>query len=76
MPLRPRPPRLFAGPDTSFPGSDYSDEEREFLMAMERYKRRQGRPFPTWREVLHVAHRLGYRRVAAPGGKRGSNRRT
>jgi len=64
MTLRPGPPRLVAGPDTALPGSDYSDEERAFLVAIERYKRRNRRPFPTWREVLHVAHCLGYRRVA------------
>ncbi len=64
MPLRPGPPRLVAGPDTAMPGCDYSDEERAFLVAIESYKRRQRRPFPTWREVLHVAHCLGYRRVA------------
>jgi hypothetical protein len=64
MPPRPGPPRLVAGPDTALPGSDYSDDEREFLVAIEKYKRRHRRPFPTWREVLHVAHCLGYRRVA------------
>jgi hypothetical protein len=64
MPPRPGPPRLTAGPDTAFPGSDYSDEERRFLMAIESYKRRHRRPFPTWREVLHVAQCLGYRKVA------------
>jgi hypothetical protein len=61
-----RRPRLVSGPDCEFPGSDYSDEEREFLMAMESYKRRNHRPFPTWREVLYVANNLGYRRVADP----------
>ena len=64
MPLRPGPPRLVAGPETALPGSDYSDEEREFFMAIDRYKRRHHRPFPTWREVLHIVHCLGYRRVA------------
>jgi hypothetical protein len=64
MPLRPGPPRLVAGPDTALPGSDYTDDERAFLVAIEGYKRRNRRPFPTWREVLHVAHCLGYRRVA------------
>jgi hypothetical protein len=72
MPLRPGPPRLVAGPDSDFPGADYSDEERTFLMAMESYKRRNHRPFPTWREVLYVAHNLGYRRVAEPVVKSGA----
>ena len=66
MPPRSGPPRLVAGPDAALPGSDYSDEERAFLVAVERYKRRHRRPFPTWREVLHVAHCLGYRKVAEP----------
>jgi len=54
---------LFTGPDEVFPGSDYSTDEAAFIMAMERYKRERKRPFPTWREVLHVALSLGYRRV-------------
>ena len=66
MKCRAAPSRLVSGPDTDFPGSDYSDEEREFLMAMESYKRRNHRPFPTWREVLHIVYCLGYRRVAEP----------
>jgi hypothetical protein len=66
MPPRPGQCRLIVGPDASLPGCDYSDEEREFLVAIESYKRRNRRPFPTWREVLHVAHCLGYRKVAAP----------
>jgi len=64
MPPRPGPPRTVSGPDSDFPGGDFTDDEREFLVAVEGYKRRHRRPFPTWREVLHVAHCLGYRRVA------------
>ena len=55
---------------------DYNDDETEFMKAMDRYKRENRRPFPTWSEVLEVLHSLGYRRVAEPtdlpGGKRGS----
>jgi hypothetical protein len=43
----------------------YSDEEWEFMQAMERYKRTKQRPFPTWREVLGVLKELGYRKVAS-----------
>ena len=53
-----------AGPEEIFPGHDYSDEEREFLVAIERYKRERRRPFPTCREVLAVLLSLGYRRVS------------
>jgi hypothetical protein len=55
---------------------DYNDDETEFMKAMDRYKRENRRPFPTWSEVLEVLYSLGYRRVAEPtelpGGKRGS----
>ena len=43
-----------------------SDEQFEFLMAIDEYKRRNARPFPTWTEVLEVIKALGYRRVAEP----------
>jgi len=46
-------------------GSDYSDEELEFLQAIEQYKRVHRRPFPTWREVLHVFKSLGWRKPPA-----------
>ena len=42
---------------------DYSDEETVFMKAMERYKRENRRPFPTWSEVLEVLRALGYRKV-------------
>ncbi len=43
---------------------DYSEPEVEFMRAMDDYKRRSGRQFPTWSEVLEVMHCLGYRKVA------------
>ena len=53
---------------------DYNLDETEFMKAMDRYKRENRRPFPTWSEVLEVLYSLGYRRVAEatalPGGKR------
>ena len=45
---------------------DYSGGEVEFMRAMDDYKRRSGRPFPTWSEVLEVLISLGYRKVAEP----------
>jgi hypothetical protein len=42
---------------------DYSLEEIEFMRAMDDYKRRSGRPFPTWSEVLEVVRSLGYGKV-------------
>ncbi len=45
---------------------DYSIGEVEFMKAMDDYKRKSGRPFPTWSEVLEVLMSLGYRKVAEP----------
>lgn len=44
---------------------DYQPDEIEFMKAMDDYKRRSGRQFPTWSEVLEVIRDLGYRKVAA-----------
>ena len=43
-----------------------SDEQFEFLMAIDNYKRTNSRPFPTWTEILEVIKALGYRKVAEP----------
>jgi len=43
-----------------------SDEQFEFLMAIDEYKRKNTRPFPTWTEILEVIKTLGYRKVAEP----------
>ena len=43
-----------------------SDEQFQFLMAIDEYKRKNTRPFPTWTEVLEVIKALGYRKVAEP----------
>jgi len=43
-----------------------SDEQFEFLMAIDEYKRANSRPFPTWTEVLEIVKALGYRKVAEP----------
>lgn len=50
--------------DATFPGCEYTDEEREFLVAMDRYKRDTGHKFPTWSEVLKVLKSLGYEKVS------------
>ncbi len=39
---------------------DYSDQEIEFMKAMDDYKRDSGRMFPTCSEVLEVIRGLGY----------------
>ena len=45
---------------------DYTNDEIEFMKAMDQYKRDNRRPFPTWSEVLEVLHAMGYRKVAEP----------
>ena len=45
---------------------EYTDEEIDFMKAMDDYKRRSGRQFPTWSEVLEVVRGMGYRKVAEP----------
>jgi hypothetical protein len=60
--------RRFVDPTTC--EREYSEAEKEFMLAMNEYKRRSGRMFPTWSEVLEVLRTLGYEKVedAGPGG--------
>src|SRR5215471_6015128 len=53
--------RRFVDPTTC--EREYTDAEMEFMMAMNEYKRRSGRMFPTWSEVLEVLRDLGYEKV-------------
>jgi hypothetical protein len=39
---------------------EFAAAEQEFLQAMQEYKKRSGRMFPTWSEVLEVLQNLGY----------------
>jgi hypothetical protein len=39
---------------------DYSLEEVEFMNALDDYKRKSGRMFPTCSEILEVIHSIGY----------------
>ena len=45
---------------------EMTDEQFDFIMAIDKYKRVNDRPFPTWTEVLDVILALGYRKVAEP----------
>lgn len=42
---------------------DYSDDEIAFMHAIDEYKRRSGRMFPTCSEILEVIRDMGYVRV-------------
>jgi hypothetical protein len=55
---------------------EYTDDEIDFMKAMDQYKRDNRRPFPTWSEVLEVLMALGYRRVAEPTNLPGNSRPT
>lgn len=44
---------------------EYTDEELEFMSALDRYKRVSGRMFPTCSEILEVVKGLGYCKAAA-----------
>lgn len=41
----------------------YTDDEMEFMNAMQRFKELSGKAFPSYGEVLKVAIMLGYRRA-------------
>lgn len=59
------------GCEETFPGCDYTEDEREFLLAMDRYKRSRRRPHPTWLEVLDVLRGLGWCKVKPTAVKTG-----
>jgi hypothetical protein len=44
---------------------DYTDQEVEFMNALDDYKRKSGRMFPTCSEVLEVLRGLGYVKLSA-----------
>jgi len=60
------PGRRLAHERKSAEEGQMSDDQFEFLMAIDEYKRKNKRPFPTWTEVLEVIKALGYRKVAEP----------
>ncbi len=45
---------------------EMTTEQFEFIQAVNEYKRVNGKPFPTWTEVLDILLALGYRKVAEP----------
>jgi hypothetical protein len=69
---------------------DYSDDELEFLRAMDKYKQSTGYQFPTLAETLQVVRSLGYekppegsvpgphlkRPIKSPGNPQGGNHGT
>jgi hypothetical protein len=52
-----------AEPERSAPQQTEVDAEvLEFIAAIDRFKQQNGRPFPSWSEVLLIVRQLGYRR--------------
>jgi len=51
---------------------DYTEDEIEFMSAIDEYKRTSGRMFPTCSEVLEVLRNLGYRKVNIQDEKTGT----
>lgn len=45
---------------------EYTQDEIDFMHALDEYKQRSGRMFPTCSEILEVLVGLGYRKSAAP----------
>lgn len=66
MDLRRGPGRRLSDERKSAEEGQMSDDQFEFLMAINEYKQKNSRPFPTWTEVLEVIKALGYRKVAEP----------
>lgn len=48
---------------------DYSEDELEFMRAVDEYKRKNRRMFPTCSELLEVLRDLGYQKVAQSGAE-------
>jgi len=43
-----------------------TDEQFEFIMAIDQYKKQNNKPFPSWTEILDILKTIGYRKVAEP----------
>ena len=54
--------RLPIGEDPITCDVSYAEDEVEFLLAVEKYKKNMKRRFPTLRELLNILKRLGYKK--------------
>jgi hypothetical protein len=57
---------IYTSYSLSFDGSEMTEDEIEFLLAVASYQKRFRRRYPTWLEVLNILRCLGYRKVAEP----------
>lgn len=56
-------PRVTNPSTENFPGANLARDECEFALAVENYRQKFRRRFPTFAEILYVAKCLGYRKV-------------
>jgi hypothetical protein len=74
LPDRPRPERRARRErrkriDPTTFEKQYTDDELEFMNAIQRFKERTGKSFPTYGEVLKVAISLGYLKEVDESGE-------
>ena len=52
-----------AEPERSSPPlAEIDADALEFIAAIDRFKKENGRPFPSWSEILLIVRQLGYKR--------------
>ena len=69
QPVNKQPRRRHIDPTTC--ERDYTIQEREFMIALDKYKRASGRMFPTCSEILEVIRNLGYVQCDLPTNSAG-----
>jgi hypothetical protein len=61
----PAPPAALPAPDKAQASpDDMPPDVVEFITAIDHYKRKHRRPFPSWSEVLEIVKALGYKRAS------------
>lgn len=60
------PGRRRSEPRRAAEEGEMTDEQFDFLQAINDYKKVNKRPFPSWSEVLDIITAMGYRKVAEP----------
>ena len=60
------PGRRRSDPRRAAEEGEMTEEQFQFIVAINEYKKVNKRPFPTWTEVLDIIKALGYRKVAEP----------
>ena len=49
----------------SINGYSLEEDELEFINAVNAYKKKYSKPFPTWSEILHILKSLGYEKAGS-----------